>query len=72
NFYAVPSEQLPSDTTELLLDHNNIQELSSSAFANLTSIVRLSLRFNSLSHLSKDSLIDLPNLENLDVSHNPI
>ncbi|ELT89754.1 hypothetical protein CAPTEDRAFT_190094 [Capitella teleta] len=72
NFYAVPSEQLPSDTTELLLDHNNIQKLSSSAFANLTSIVRLSLRFNSLSHLSKDSLIHLPNLENLDVSHNPI
>uniref|UniRef100_A0A1B6FHS4 LRRCT domain-containing protein n=1 Tax=Cuerna arida TaxID=1464854 RepID=A0A1B6FHS4_9HEMI len=61
--------ELETRVIDLRLHHNNLEELSG-ALMGLTSLQRLNLSHNRLTHISPDDFIGLDNLKILDISHN--
>ena len=63
--------ELPTDTTELYLDHNNITEVQPTDIAHLDSVEILSLSYNDFTDIPDLSVVG-PTLESLYMTHNSI
>ncbi|CAF1026468.1 unnamed protein product, partial [Didymodactylos carnosus] len=71
NLTDIP-QLLPEKVTELSYESNNIQTIKSYVFVGKTSLLSLNLAHNNLTHFDNNTFCTIPNLEYLDLTHNPI
>ena len=68
---SIPTD-LPTNTQDFYLDHNNITSIKSDTFNNLTNLEKLELQYNEISVIENNTFNNLPSLHNLELQYNGI
>ena len=68
---SIPTD-LPTNTQDFYLDHNNITSIKSDTFNNLTNLEKLSLQYNDISVIENNAFNNLPSLYQLRLNNNNI